>query len=120
MTAEELKLRTKKFAIATILFLRTIKYSEEMKVIRYQLIKAATSMAANYRAACQGRSDNEFYSKICIVVEENDESIFWLEFPEETQECEKEKCKTLLKEGGELLLIFSKTKNTLGNKIGAR
>ena len=76
---ETLKNKTKKFGVDIILFCDSLKPGKANSVITYQLVKSATSVGANYRSACRGRSDKEFFSKICIVVEEADESIFWLE-----------------------------------------
>ncbi len=117
MNAEELKSRTRKFAIDVILFLRTIKFNDEMKVIKNQLIKSVTSVAANYRAVCRARSNNEFYAKLCILVEETDESELWLDLINETQDCDKERLNSLLKESGELINPFSKSKKTMGDKL---
>ncbi len=76
------------FTIEVIMFLRQLKFNDEIKVIKYQLIKSVSSVSANYRAVCRARSRNEFYSKLCIVVEEADESLFWLEIIRETQQCD--------------------------------
>ena len=74
---ESMKFRTTKFAIDVILFCDSLKQKKASSVITYQLIKSATSTAANYRAACRARSKKEFFSKLCIVVEESDETEFW-------------------------------------------
>lgn len=114
---EKLKKRTKNFAIDIIRFCDTLKKCKTSDVVTYQLVKSATSTGANYRAACRGRSKAEFYSKICIVVEEIDESLYWLEIIEEaklssdTNELEK-----LLIEALEILKIMSKTKETVNHK----
>lgn len=76
---EAMKLRTRKFAIDVVLFCDSLKANKASSVITYQLVKSATSTGANYRAACRARSKKEFFSKICIVVEEADESEYWLE-----------------------------------------
>lgn len=76
---EKMKKRTKQFAVDVIGFCDSLKTSKASSVIIYQLVKAATSTGANYRAACRARSKKEFFSKICIVVEEADESEYWLE-----------------------------------------
>lgn len=76
---EWLKQFTKQAAIEIINFLDATEQSPAINVIRYQLIRSATSTAANYRAACRARSRKEFFAKICIVVEECDETLFWLE-----------------------------------------
>jgi four helix bundle protein len=79
MFIEKMKKRTKKFAVDVILFCDSLKIGKASSVITYQLIKSATSTGANYRAACEAKSRKEFFSKICIVVEEVDESEYWLE-----------------------------------------
>lgn len=81
---EWFKRRTKKAAIEVINLMEKTVNSPGMNVVRFQLIKSATSTAANYRAACRARSSNEFFAKICIVVEEADETQFWLEILEES------------------------------------
>lgn len=58
-------------------------YSDKVSVIRKQIFRSAGSVAANYRAMCRARSDKEKYAKICIVVEEADETVFWLEVIQE-------------------------------------
>ena len=74
-----MKFKTRSFAIGIICFCNSLKRSKASSVITYQLIKSATSTGANYRAACKARSRKEFYSKLCIVAEEADETMFWLE-----------------------------------------
>ncbi|MDT3405033.1 four helix bundle protein [Mucilaginibacter terrae] len=75
--AEQFRNRTKRFVIDIINLYRLLPRSVEAQVIGKQLLRSASSVGANYRAACRGRSQAEFYSKICIVVEEADESLFW-------------------------------------------
>lgn len=117
---ENLKIRTKKFRVDIILFCETLKTSKASSVITYQLIKSATSVGANYRSACRGRSDKEFFSKICIVVEEADESIFWLEVIEDSGLSNNSiELKRLLNEGTEILKITTKSKDTLYKKLNA-
>ncbi len=111
---EELKKRTRRFAGDIILFCNTLINCKASSVITYQLVKAATSTGANYRAACRARSKSEFYSKICIVVEEIDESVYWLEIIDDVNLSEdKEELKRLLKEAIELTKIMSSIKNKL-------
>lgn len=74
-----LKDRTKKLAVDVISFCDNLKPFKASGVITYQLVKSAKSVGANYRAACRGRSKAEFFSKICIVVEEADKTEYWLE-----------------------------------------
>jgi four helix bundle protein len=118
---EGLKKRTKKFGVDVILFCDSLRVCKAASVITYQLVKSATSTGANYRAACRGRSDNEFFSKICIVVEECDESVFWLEIIEDTALSNNiTELKRLLIEGTEILKILSKTKDTTYKKLNPK
>lgn len=109
----ELKSRTKKFAVDIILFCDHLKQTKAASVITYQIIKSATSVGANYRAACRGRSKAEFYSKLCIVVEEADETEFWLEIILETNLSKNiDELNRLLSEANEITKILSKAKST--------
>ena len=76
---EIMKNRTKRLAVDTIKFCDSLKTCKASAVITYQLVKSATSTGANYRAACVSRSKKEFFSKICIVAEEVDETEYWYE-----------------------------------------
>jgi len=110
---ENLKKRTKKFAIDIIIFCNSLKSGKASSVVTYQLIKSATSTGANYRAACRGRSKAEFFSKICIVVEEADESEYWLSIIDEANlSNEKEELLRLIKEANEITKIMSKAKSS--------
>ena len=80
--AERMKQRTKQFAIDIIKMYKEMPVSDDARILGRQLIKAATSVASNYRAVCRARSDREFFAKLSIVVEEADESIFWMELIE--------------------------------------
>ena len=115
---KEMKSRTKKFAVDVIRFCDSLKTCKASAVITYQLVKSATSTGANYRAACKARSKNEFFSKICIVVEEVDESEYWLEVIQDANLSDKLKeLERLLVEANELNKIMSKAKNsTYSNK----
>jgi four helix bundle protein len=73
---QDLKARTKKFALDVIRYCRKLPRGEEFSVIKYQLIKAATSTAANYRASQRAKSKADFISKMGTVEEESDESLF--------------------------------------------
>src|SRR6201985_523608 len=77
--AEAFKGRTKKFVIDNIKIYRTLPKTEEAKIIGRQLLRSSSSVGANYRAACRARSQAEFHSKLSTVVEEADESVFWME-----------------------------------------
>src|SRR5580692_3589777 len=77
--AEVFKSRTKKFVVDNIRFFRTLPKTEEAKIIGRQLLRSSSSVGANYRAACRARSKAEFHAKLSTVVEESDESVFWME-----------------------------------------
>jgi four helix bundle protein len=82
--AEELKARTKRFAIRIVRLSQSLPKTNEARVIGNQVLRSGTSIAANYRATCRARSRAEFLAKLGIVVEEADETVFWLELLEET------------------------------------
>jgi len=110
---EKMKKKTKQFAVDVIRFCDSLKTSKASSVITYQLVKSATSTGANYRAACRARFKNEFFSKICIVVEEADESEYWLEVIKDANlSKENDKLNRLLNEAVEIIKITSKAKNS--------
>jgi four helix bundle protein len=98
--------RTKRFALLVIRCCHAIPRNEESRIICRQLLRSATSVAANYRAVCRARSPADFISKMGIVFEEADESLFWLELLVESGIVGKEKLNPLLKESDELVSIF--------------
>lgn len=111
---EKMKTRTKKFAVDIISFCDSLKSGKASSVIAYQLVKSATSTGANYRAACRARSRNEFFSKISIVVEEADESEYWLEVIKDSNlSNETENLEKLLVEALEITKIVSKARNSI-------
>jgi four helix bundle protein len=115
---EKMKARTHKFAVDVILFCNSLKPCKASDVITYQLVKTATSVGANYRAACKARSGNEFFSKICIVTEESDESEYWLTIIRDTDlSNDKKEQQRLLTEAEEILKIMSKAKNSTYTNI---
>ena len=77
--AEMFKNRTKKFIVDNIRFFKTLPKTEEAKIVGRRLLRSSSSVGANYRAACRARSQAEFHAKLSIVVEEADESVFWME-----------------------------------------
>lgn len=79
MNAQELRHRTKKFAIEVVRLCRRLPSEWEVRELGKQLIRSGTAVAANYRASCRGRSPKEFCAKIGVVAEEADESLLWLE-----------------------------------------
>ena len=83
--AEQLKNRTKQFAIRIVKLFRSLPRTEDARIMGKQVLRSGTSVAANYRADCRARSKAEFVAKIGVVVEEADETVFWLELLVETE-----------------------------------
>lgn len=110
--SEQLKKRTQRFAVNVIELFRKLPKTEEAKVIGRQLLKSATSVAANYRAARRSRSRAEFVSKIGIVVEEADETAFWIELLGDANILGKEQLKEYDRESNELPSIFAASYHT--------
>lgn len=102
----DLKTRTKEFALQIIKLFRTLPRSEEARVIGKQILRSGTSVGANYRAACRSRSKAEFISRISIVLEEADETVYWLELLSHAEIASPLKLKELLREANELTSIF--------------
>ena len=116
ISSEVLRQRTKLFAIEIVKLISLFPKNTASFVIGNQLCKSGTSVAANYRAATRARSDAEFYSKICICVEEADETVFWLEIIEESGLTQNVDLSFLKKEANEILSILASTKKTLKAK----
>jgi len=114
--ATELKERTKHFAIQIVRLFRSLPKTEEARVIGRQLLRSGTAVAANYRATCRARSKAEFIAKIGVVVEETDETIFWLEILEETSLMSQGLAQELIAEANELLAIFAASQITAKKK----
>ena len=114
---KNLKERTRKFAVDIIQFCNSLKTCKASSVIIYQLVKSATSTGANYRAACRARSKSEFFSKVCIVVEEADESEYWLEIIKESNlSSDLVELERLTIEAGEITKIMAKAKDSTYKK----
>ncbi len=103
----ELEKRTKLFALEIIAFAATLPQSKSGAIIEYQLVKAGTSVGANYREANRAESRADFIHKIGIVEKESSESRYWLELCDEAHFGNPEKRRSLLQESGELLAIFT-------------
>jgi four helix bundle protein len=115
MTPKELKDRTKRFAVGVIGLCRELPPTLDGRRLGGQLIDAATSVAANYRAACRARSRAEFIAKLGTVLEESDESLFWLELMIDANLVTKVRAERLLKEADELTAIFTTSVKTAKN-----
>jgi len=103
---EGLKKRTKSFALRVIKLYQSLSSSTVDQVIGKQILRSGTSVASNYRAACRARSNAEFHSKVCIVVEEADETMFWLELLWEAGIIKQELLQDLYHENEEILKIM--------------
>ena len=112
MTKDELKLRSKKFAVNIVKLVEELPNSKAGNTIGNQIIRSGTSVAANYRSACRARSNADFISKITVVEEECDETLFWLELIAESDLIKKEKIFDLMKEADELTAIFTASGRT--------
>ena len=112
MYQQEMKKRTKEYAKRIIKLCRALPDNSESRRISDQLFRAGTSVGANYRAACRARSKAEFISKLGIVLEEADESLYWLEILTETRQVNPPLVDSLIKEGNELVAIFVASINT--------
>jgi len=113
---KELQDRFKRFTIAVFKMLEKLPKTQACNVITYQLLKASSSGAANYRAACRAKSKKDFINKLKTVEEEADESLFWLEIIDEMKFADENKIAFLLKESNELVSIITASLKTLRNQ----
>ena len=104
---EELRARTKDFAKRVVSIFRALPKSDEARVLAKQVLRSGTAAGANYRAVCRVRPKAEFISKIRVVVEEADETVFWLELLVETGVVKESRIENLLTEAEELTAIFA-------------
>jgi len=109
---EALRRRTKVFALDALRFARTLPTNEEARIIRRQFLRSATSVAANYRAVSRTRSRAAFVAKLDIVIEEADESAFWLELLVEAGLTPEAAAAPLVAEAHELTRIFAAARRT--------
>jgi four helix bundle protein len=112
MNEQQLKNRTKKFAHECVKYTLTLPENTLGKHIKGQLIRSATSVAANYRSACVAQSKNSFVAKLSISIEEADECNFWIEFANDELIGNLESGKILMNEANELFLIFNSSRKT--------
>ncbi len=109
---DELKYRTKQFALRIVKLCRSLPENREGDVFGRQLLRAGTSVGANYRAAGRSRSKADFVSKITVVLEEADEVVFWLELLQESGLIPAQRLSALLDEANQLVAIFSASRRT--------
>ena len=112
MDKHELEQRTKRFALRIIAFVANLPKGRVGDVVGYQLLKAGTSVGANYREANRAESKNDFIHKIAIVEKESSESHYWLELIEGAKLGDVAERSWLLNEAGELLAIFTSVGKT--------
>jgi len=112
MTSEELKKRTKEFALSVLKLVGSVPQSKSVDIISKQLTRAATSVGAHYRAACKARSKADFISKITVVEEEADETQYWLELLIDLETGDRQEVTRLLEEAKELTAIFTASGKT--------
>ena len=103
---KEMQDRIKKYALRIVRLFQSLPTTDEARIIGKQLLRSATSVGANYRAACRARSPKEFYSKISIVIEEADEAMFWLELLAESNIVKATLLQDLLVENEEIIKII--------------
>ena len=107
MDKDELRRRTKEFALRTMKLVDALPRSRSASAVANQLVRSGTSVASNYRAACRARSRAEFIAKIGVVEEEADESAFWLELIVEHKLMQEVLVRPLLREAEELTAIMA-------------
>ncbi len=111
--ADYFRNRTKKFVVDNIKLFRILPKTEEAKIIGKQLLRSSSSVGANYRAVCRARSQAEFHSKLSIVVEEADESIFWMEVLVEAEVIKQNEISSLMTEAHEILKVVSTARKSV-------
>jgi four helix bundle protein len=109
---ENLKQRTKQFALRIIKVVESLPSGMVRDVMGKQLMRSATSVAANYRASCRAKSNADFISKMGIVEEEADESLFWMEMLVEANAIKQELLTDLMNEADQLIAIVVASINT--------
>jgi four helix bundle protein len=106
MNKENLNARIKQFVVRIAKLIEQLPETKTSNTISGQIIRSATSIGANYRAACRSKSKRDFINKLKIVEEETDETIYWLELIEDCRQIKPERIKSLKSECNELLAIF--------------
>lgn len=121
MNSKDLQNRTKKFAIDIIKLADILPNKQIGWTITNQIVRSATSVAANYRAVCRAKSDKDFISKMGTVIEESDETLFWLELIEESDIIKIDpRIIKLKQEANELTAIFVSSIKTIKNRINKK
>ncbi len=116
MNEQEFRRRTKQVALRVICLVEALSKSQVAEVVGNQLLRSATSVGANYRAACRGKSTADVIAKLCIVEEEADESLYWMELLIEAGLVPADKLKSLMSEMSEILAMTVTSIKTLRSK----
>src|SRR5438046_8553101 len=119
MNAAELKQRMKQFALRIMRLVDALPNTPKGRAIASQLARSGTSVAANYRAACRGRSKAEFISRLGVVEEEADESALWLELIIDGKVMKKSLVEPLWVEANELVAIMTSSRKTAGGSLSS-
>ena len=117
---EILRERTKRLAIRIVKLFRILPATEEARVIGRQVLRSGTSVGANYRAVCRARSRAEFTARMGVVIEEADETVFWLEMLIDCGVLPRERLAGLLNEADELVRIFAASRRTAQSALQRR
>jgi len=120
MNADDLKRRTKQFALRILKLVSALPETTQGRAVGGQLVRCGTSVGANYRASCRARSRAEFIAKIGVVLEEADESAFWLELIIEGELLKAKVVQPLLDEANELVQIMAKSRITASSHSASK
>jgi four helix bundle protein len=112
MTRHELRERTKRFAIDIIRSSASLPRTDVARLIRAQLVRAGTAVGENYRAVCRSRSNRDFVAKVGVVIEEADETSYWLEILVDAKSVTASAVSALRREADELIRIFVMSRAT--------
>ena len=110
--ADALRKRTRDFAIRIVKLSHALPKNDTARILGRQVLRSGTSVGANYRAVCRARSRAEFVSRMAVVVEEADETVFWLELLVDTGIIPRERLGGLIQEAGELLALCAASHRT--------
>jgi four helix bundle protein len=113
MDEQTFKKRTKQFALTTLQLVQAFPRNRSVEIMGTQLLRAATSVGANYRAACRGKSTADVIAKLAVGEEEADESLYWMELLVEAGIIPKEQLKSLMSEANEILAMTVASIKTL-------
>ncbi|WBO83875.1 four helix bundle protein [Hymenobacter yonginensis] len=111
--AEETRQRTKQAALRVIRLYQAMPQTDEARILGKQLLRSATSVGANHRAACRGRSRAEYFAKLCICVEEADETLYWMELLMESGIIRPEKLAALYEDFNKITAVLASSRRTI-------